>query len=108
MAVRIEDVAAALARLQVGGEFRLSLREVDAVRYAEDRYDDLEHHLRALLKGSDHGAYTFARRCDTGELIVRRQAPGARVYDRQGHRLPSRLNNPHAPPYDGAGFWRKS
>jgi hypothetical protein len=108
MSLRIEDMAAPLARMPVGGEFRLSLREVDAVRYDEDRYDGLEHHLRALLEGTTHGAYSFERRADTGEMIVRRQGTGARVYDRHGHRLPSRLNSLHPPRYGGAGFWRNS
>jgi hypothetical protein len=106
MTVRIEDMAAPLARMPVGGELRWSLREVDAVRYDEDRYDDLEHHLRALLEGTAYGAYVFERRADTGEMIVRRQAPGARVYDRQGRRLPSRLNRLHPPQFGGAAFWR--
>jgi hypothetical protein len=90
-------MAAPLARMPVGGEFRLSLSEVDAVRYDEYRCDDFEHHLRALLEGTAHGAYSFERRSDTGDLIVRRQAAGARVYDRQGRRLPSRLNSVHPP-----------
>lgn len=106
MTVRIEDMVVPLARMPFGGEFRLSLTEVDAVRYDEGRYDDLEHHLRALLEGTAHGAYSFERRADTGEMIVRRQAAGARVYDRQGRRLPSRLNSAHPPQYGGADFWR--
>lgn len=108
MTILIEDLAALLTRVPVGGELRLPLREFDAVRYDEGRYDDLQHHLRSLLEGSAHGAYRFERRWDTGEMIVHRQPPAARVYDRQGHRLPSRRNSPHAPVYDGGGSGRKS
>jgi hypothetical protein len=103
MTIPIEDVAALLTGMPVGGELRLPLREFDAVRYDEGSYDDLQHHLRALLEDSAHGAYEFERRWDIGEMIVRRHPPGARVYDRQGHRLPSRLKSSQAPL---SGFWR--
>jgi hypothetical protein len=103
MIIRIEDLAALLTRMPVGGELRFPLREFDAVRYDEGSYDDLQHHLRALLVGSAHGAYGFERRWDISEMIVRRQPPGARVYDRQGHRLPLRLKSSQAPMYRGRG-----
>lgn len=94
MTIPIEDLAARLTRMPVGGELRFPLHEFDAVRYDEGSYDDLQHHLRALLEGSAHGAYRFERRWDIGEMIVHRQPPGARAYDHQGHRLPSRLPRP--------------
>lgn len=108
MTTPIEDVAVLLTRMPVGGELRFPLREFDAVRYDESRYDELEHHLRALLEGSAYGAYRFERRSDIGEMIVHREPPGACVYDRQGHRLPSRLNRVQAPLYGEAGVRRKS